>query len=254
MSSQQVIQEPVQTDHEATAKSNESGEDIANTIDGSDESNVQSPDTSLKHANSPSVEGGGQGVGGAPESPKTSESIHGSTQPPVISPSSPVSEAKRYRKRAQAAEREVEELKKNLADREKVHAEQEQKIASLEQRQKLDELLHAAGTLDIEAARQLAQAALQQMPNPDGAEALAEAVNDLRRHKPYLFQTAAGSRRTRPASGAMSAREAPGAGSGAGGASATDSRSVAMNHAATDALQTGHRTDLLRYLRLRRKK
>lgn len=101
-------------------------------------------------------------------------------------------------------------------------------IAALERRQQIDELLAESEPIDREAARLLTEAAVMAMDEPD----IELAVQDLRRHKPWLFRprVAAGS--------AMPARVEP----------PTD----AAEEAASRAAATGDRRDLLRYLRLRR--
>lgn len=103
-----------------------------------------------------------------------------------------------------------------------------QTVASLERRQKIDELLAESETVDVGLARLLTEAAVELMEQPD----LRLAVEDLRRSKPYLF-------RERPTRRAMSAR-------------AEESPATAVDHAAQRAKETGLRRDLLGYLRLRR--
>jgi hypothetical protein len=101
-------------------------------------------------------------------------------------------------------------------------------IASLERRQRIDALLAESDAVDLEVARLLTEAAVQQMDEPD----VKLAVDDLRRHKPYLFR-----RGGTPTAHAMGARAAT-------PSSATEAAEIAS--------QTGNRRDLLRYLRLRR--
>lgn len=148
-----------------------------------------------------------------------------------------LADAKRYRKRAQAAEKALENAKSNLAAREKTLLEQEQHIATLERRKQLDETLLQADAIDLEAARALANIAIEQMQQPD----IAQAVAELRRTKPYLFRQQV--QPGRRSSGAMSARDA----------AAESPAAAAITNAATDALESGKRIDLLRYLRLRRR-
>ncbi len=142
----------------------------------------------------------------------------------------PVGEAIRYRKRAQAAEQELAELKGCVQD---IHVELEQArqtVKHLERRQKIDDLLVGADTVDVDVARLLTEAAVEMMDQPD----IALAIEDLRRQKPYLF------RKRRSAAGHMPARVRS--------KSAHDA-----DEAAERAATTGDRHDLLRYLRLRRK-
>ncbi len=142
----------------------------------------------------------------------------------------PVSEAIRYRKRAQTAEQQLEQLNTELGDLRTKLTEADQVITALERRQQVDALLMEADTVDLEAARLLTEQAVLMMDEPD----VTMAVKDLKRHKPYLFR-----RRTEAGSSAMAPTiETPG----------HDPAELA----AQDAARTGDRRDLLRYLRVRR--
>lgn len=143
----------------------------------------------------------------------------------------PVSEAIRYRKRAQTAEQQLEKLRGELDETQGRLAEADQAIEGLERRQKVDALLTEADAIDLEAARLLTERAVSEMDQAD----IELAVNDLRRHKPYLF-------RHRPAHPATTM--AP---------SIEHQGHDPAEQAAEQASQTGDRRDLLRYLRLRRR-
>lgn len=104
-------------------------------------------------------------------------------------------------------------------------------IAGLERARKIDELLRDADTIDLEAARLLTEVAIAGMDEAD----VELAVRDLKSHRPYLFK------RKRTEHGSMSRRVDPAVG-------ASDD----LTDAAVVASNTGHRRDLLRYLRLRR--
>jgi signal recognition particle GTPase len=142
----------------------------------------------------------------------------------------PVSEAIRYRRRAQTAEQCLAELKGQLQDT-NVELEQSRSlIDKLERRQQIDEVLSESDAVDLEVTRLLTEAAVEMMEDPD----IREVVEDLRRHKPYLF------RKQSVKATVMGAHpRGPG-------------RSE-VNQAAEQAAATGNRRDLLRYLRLRRK-
>jgi hypothetical protein len=150
-------------------------------------------------------------------------------------PGALIAEAKRYRKRAQAAEQSLEEAKVQLAEREAAISEHQQTIAALQRRQAIDDALREAGAMDLEAARTLAEGEMSQSAALDAAS----AVQELARSRPYLFRQ---SRRAMSA-GVQCARsdqgEAP--------------REQRLTRAAEDAQSTGTRGDVLRYLRLRRK-
>jgi len=144
----------------------------------------------------------------------------------------PVSEAKKYRKRAQAAEKILEDMKEELSSKDALLKEHEKTIGALERSRRIDELLLEADTIDLEAARLLTEMAVLEMEDQD----VELAVEELRRQKPYLFH-----RRPRHA-GVLSPH------SGMGESSRNDS----LRHAVAEAGATGSRADLLRYLRLKR--
>jgi len=145
----------------------------------------------------------------------------------------PVSEARRYRKRAQAAETILGDLRTELAEKSTQLNEQAETIESLRRQRDIDELLVEASAIDLETARLLTELALHEMDKPD----VAQAVEEIRQQKPFLFRHAAGG------TGALSPKEA--------GFSPSAER---LQRAAAEACVTGHRQDVLRYLRLRRKK
>ena len=142
----------------------------------------------------------------------------------------PVSEAIRYRKRAQTAEQQLEQINEELRVMSAQLKEANQAVAGLERRQKVDALLMESDAIDLEAARLLTEQAVLTMDEPD----IELAVEDLRRHKPYLFR-----RRRDPDDSAMAPSLHP------------DGHDPA-EQAAEQAARTGDRRDLLRYLRLRR--
>jgi hypothetical protein len=148
---------------------------------------------------------------------------------------SPIAEARRYRKRAQAAERAAADLRLELQQKSAELAEREQTITALERRQRIDELLLEARAIDLDTARLLTELAVADMPEPD----LDAAVAELRSRKPFLFRAG------RASSGALAPRSAP---DGAASAASPAQRAAAEAHA------TGRRADLLRYLRLRRRR
>lgn len=143
----------------------------------------------------------------------------------------PVSESIRYRRRAQAAEQKLNELQAQLTEANDELSEVRDQLTNAERRSRIDQLLVASDAIDIEAARLLTEVAIEQMDEAD----VAEVIDDLRRHKPYLFRQR-GSR----GNGSLSPRPRP-----QGIGDSTD-------EAAAAASATGDRRDLLRYLRLRR--
>ncbi|MCC7407115.1 MAG: hypothetical protein IT442_03535 [Phycisphaeraceae bacterium] len=101
-------------------------------------------------------------------------------------------------------------------------------VEKLERRQRIDELLAESDAVDLEAARLLTEAAVQLMDEPD----LRLAVDDLRRHRPYLF------------------RQRHKRGSVMGARSETGER---LEVEGEKARESGDRRTLLRYLRLKRR-
>jgi len=145
----------------------------------------------------------------------------------------PVSEAKRYRKRAQAAEATLEEIKAQLTQNEEQIRKSEALIESLERRIAIDELLVECDAVDLDAARLLVEQSLA-----DGnAEDATSAIAELQRSKPMLF------RPRRSEAAALAARDTN------GHALHRDQ----LIRAGSVASATGHRHDVLRYLRLRRR-
>lgn len=155
---------------------------------------------------------------------------HDQEQIPAPDKLVPVSEAIRYRKRAQTAEQQLEELRDKVRSVSHELDEANQTISSLERRQQVDALLTDADAIDLEAARLLTEQAVLTMDDPD----IELAVDDLRRHKPYLF------RRRHDTSGSAMAP------------SIHDTGHDPAEQAAEQAAKSGDRRDLLRYLRLRR--
>ena len=171
----------------------------------------------------------------SPSSPTPEPTLEVSPIEPRTAPTEsdklvPVTEAIRYRKRAQAAEQQLTELHSKLKTVEGELNKTQQTIAQLERRQKIDALLADADAVDFEVARLLTEAAVESMDEPD----VALAIDDLRRGKPYLFR-----QRAAASAVAMSAR-------------ARGNVSPSTIEAAQTAATSGDRRDLLHYLRLRR--
>ncbi len=145
----------------------------------------------------------------------------------------PVTESIRYRRRAQSAEKNVQEMADQLATAHEQIAQMSQDLESLRFDRQLTERLVAAGVTDLESATLIARARIKSDREPD-VEAL---VANLKSEKRHLFGQASQAPTSRKTSGARD-RVAPG-------------RS-ALEQAATKAARTGKRTDLQEYLRLRR--
>lgn len=150
----------------------------------------------------------------------------------------PVSEAIRYRKRAQTAEQELKRLQDELGTVHTELAQAREAIDQIERRHQVDELLAKADPIDMEAVRLLTMAAIEGAEDPD----LESVIADLQSGKPLLFRqpnkkdncAAVGSARSPsiPMRGRSHART--------------------LHEAGRQAALTGRRDDVLRYMRVRR--
>jgi hypothetical protein len=131
-----------------------------------------------------------------------------------------------------AAEESGRDERRRAEEAERALKETRQQLEQTERRQRIDELLMEAETVDLESARMLTEAAVQQMDEAD----VQAAVEDLRQRKPHLF------------------RQAGGSGRGAMGAKAPGGSSERLDDVAETAAMSGDRRDLLRYLRMRRRR
>lgn len=143
----------------------------------------------------------------------------------------PVAEAIRYRKRAQAAEKELAEMK---AQRDLLQTEKQalsEQIGRVQQDQQIHTLLVAAGTSDPETAALLVRDRLASAGEKDPQK----VIEQLRKEKGWLFAPwqAGGPLRT------------------AGVRSVTDSSAV-LQEAAKKAARSGQCADVQEYLRARR--
>ena len=146
----------------------------------------------------------------------------------------PVSESIRYRKRAQLAEKQNEQLMEQLEQTRSQAQDLGERISEMETERKLTSRLAQAGAIDVEAAVLLAKARLGSGQGED----IDGVVDGLVKEKGYLFGTSqaisSGSQKT---SGVRDKRT---------GAEAVLSR------AAKRAAQSGDRIDIAEYMKLRR--
>ena len=124
-------------------------------------------------------------------------------------------------------------LQTQLAAAQQELAATRQQLEVTERRQRIHQLLIESDAIDLEAARLLTEAAVAGMDEAD----VKLAVDDLRRRKPYLFR-----RREREVASSLSPRPRP------------RGHAIGADDAAEQAAATGNRRDLLRYLRMRRKR
>ena len=146
----------------------------------------------------------------------------------------PVAESIRYRKRAQAAEKEAENLTEQL-ERTKAEADQiAEELKYLKTHQKLTEKLASAGAVDLETAALLARARMKDSGKPD----IETVIEQLKREKQYLFASNDGGAATTRKTATVRQR--------------AESGHTILARAAKKASATGNRTDLQEYLKLRR--
>lgn len=151
----------------------------------------------------------------------------------------PVQEAIRYRKRAQAAEQQVEMLTSQLAEQKQEQEQIQRKLSQSELNQMLIQAFTKANAVDLEAALLLARDKIGTVKDADFD--VAETISAMRQERPWLFDGPA-------ESGPSTAR--PTAGLRPGDKSAHS----ALTRCASQAKQSGSRRDMLEYLRMRRAK
>ena len=147
----------------------------------------------------------------------------------------PVAESIRYRKRAQSAEKQAQELLEQLNQTKSHAAELAQQLSDIKAEQKLTAKLASAGVVDLEAAVLLAKS---RMTGNDGAD-IEAVVEKLRKEKQYLFSgkdtaVVTAAKRTTPAKERV------------------ENNPSVLERAAKRAATTGNRVDLQEYLKLRR--
>ena len=148
----------------------------------------------------------------------------------------PVAESIRYRKRAQSAEKKVEDLTEQLAQVKSEATKVSEQLSDIEAEQKLMRKLAAAGSVDLETAVLLTRARMEGQTEAD----LDGVIEQLKKEKQYLFGGGGGIVTAKKTAGAK--------GSAYGG---TNNQTV-LEKAAKRAAATGSRTDLQEYLKLRR--
>jgi len=137
---------------------------------------------------------------------------------------------------SEEAESRLVELRTRLAEMEKELSFAKERLVEADTRRTLQRHLIGAHAIDVDAAMLLAENLLKEgarSPEEVGERGLLKVVEDLRRKKPALFRSP-----VRSGSSSM----APG----------LQQPLTPISSAAEDAMRTGRRSDVLRYLRLRR--
>ena len=145
----------------------------------------------------------------------------------------PLSESIRFRKRAQSAEKKIEDLAEQLAEAKAEVKTTAEQMRQIRVEQKLVHKLAAAGTVDLETALLIAKTRIEGETEAD----MDSVIKQLRKEKQYLFVAMSGTSAAKKTAGAKERME--------GG------RTV-LERAAKRAATTGSRTDLQEYLKLRR--
>ncbi|MCL4197774.1 MAG: hypothetical protein KJZ69_09815 [Phycisphaerales bacterium] len=144
-----------------------------------------------------------------------------------------VSEAIRYRKRAQAAERELAETRARLEEATREAQAAQQRLAQVERRAAIEAGLVESGATDLEAARLLVESALN-----EGEADVAAAIENVRRRRPQMFRTNHSAPRHTAAMGPAVQPAVQG--------------ERDLDRAAIAARRSGHNADVMHYMNLRR--
>jgi hypothetical protein len=152
----------------------------------------------------------------------------------------PVGESIRYRKRAQGAEKRVEELAGELVEARAEATRLADELNATQKEQELMRRLASEGTRDLEAAMLIAKSRLAKDEKGD----LGGVVEQLKKEKGYLFSRPDSGQVGEKTSGSVAVRTSP--------AKEQRSGAGALERAAKRAAGTGSRSDLQEYMRRRR--
>ena len=153
----------------------------------------------------------------------------------------PVSEAIKYRKRAQAAEQRVEQLAETLEAHEQEAKRLEGHFAEVRLENELTQRLAKAGVNDLEVALLLAKESLKSSAGQDGQRQeadMGQVVKSIRDERPYLFAGEETSLFSVPTAGLHRPQSRGSA--------------AVLSRQAEKVMQSGSRQDMQEYLRLRR--
>lgn len=146
----------------------------------------------------------------------------------------PVAESIRYRKRAQSAEKQLEDLNEQLTQAKSAAAKMTEKLNEIQLEQNLMRKLAAAGTVDLETAVLIAKSRTE---GDSGAD-INGVIEQLKKEKQYLFR--------------QKDFDTPAIKKTAGVRQRVQNSQTFLERAAKKAATTGSRTDLQEYLKLRR--
>ncbi len=144
----------------------------------------------------------------------------------------PISEEVIWKAKAEEAEEKVAQLEGRVSELESALASANESVAAVERRSQIDLELVAAKAIDLETARLLTEATIAEMDSPD----VSVAVRELCERKPFLFACKKPSVHQGVSMGPAAVRHG-------------DDELETM---ASKARSSGNRSELLRYLRVRR--
>jgi TolA-binding protein len=145
----------------------------------------------------------------------------------------PIGESIRYRRRAQSAEKQAQDLAEQLTQANDTIARMSDDLEGLQRDQELTRKLSGAGAADLEAALLMAKARLKNQAEID----LDTCIEQLKSEKQYLFRSSSEMSMPRRTAGVRDR---------------LPQGRTALQQAATKAAQSGRRGDLQHYLQLRR--
>ena len=145
----------------------------------------------------------------------------------------PVSEAIRYRKRAQSAEKKLTDLTEQVGELEEQNGNMSKQLEEIRSEQKLVSILNTAGVVDLEAGVLLVKAKLAE----DEDLELEDVIGQLKKQKQYLFSDSGPRVVTKKTSGVRDK---------------VSRNETVLEQAAKQASTSGARTDLQEYLKMRR--
>jgi hypothetical protein len=145
----------------------------------------------------------------------------------------PVTESIRYRRRAQSAEKQVEDLSEQLAQAKSQAAKMSEQVNEIRLERNLMRKLAAAGAVDLEASILIAKTRL----DGDNNTNTDSVIEQLKKEKQYLFT---------PGKETIAAKKTSGV------KDRVQNSQTVLEKVAKKAATTGSRTDLQQYLKLRR--
>ncbi len=153
----------------------------------------------------------------------------------------PVSEAIKYRKRAQAAEQQIESLSEQVEEHQQAHKSAQTRLAQSELENELTRQLVDAGVVDTEVALLLLH---EQLHRGEDDPNINKIIQTMQQQRPYLFN--------RLANGSAGEMSYVPPGPTAGLPAPANGAAASLAKTAQLAQRSGSRKDMQEYLRMRR--